>query len=69
MIAYKIEIEIDKIKVDERYYSFTWKAQIGKKTYKGKYDDSYEGSTQTEMKKILEKDYALEIVLGKLSEG
>lgn len=63
MIKYKINIEIDKISVDERYFNFKWKATIGKKKRSGKYESDYEGHTPMQMIKILEKGHALELVL------
>lgn len=69
MIKYKIMVQIDNIEIDEKYYSFKWKALVGKKKYSGKYDSDYDGYTKKEMVKILEKGYALEIVLERLGQG
>ena len=64
-----ISIKIDNVTVDERYYSFDWLCHFkGNKTYKGRYEDSYEGHTARGMKKILDKGYALEIALEKLAD-
>ena len=68
MIKHKIEIQIDKIVADERYYSFKWKATIDKKKCAGRYEGDYENHTPKEMIKILEKELALELVLNALGE-
>ncbi len=71
MIETIIKIQISKITVDERYYSFKWKAYLNGKLYdSGEYDNDYEnGDTPKEWQKRLEEGIAVEEVLHILADG
>ncbi len=60
-----IEVEIQNIKVDERYYSFDYVITVnGKKGRKQVYESDYEnGDTPKQWKRTLEKGYAVEMAL------
>lgn len=60
-MKYQIEVEVSKLEVDERYYSFSYKVSVnGKLKDKGRIEDDYEnGDTPEEWRETLEDGYAL----------
>ena len=59
-----IEIDIDNIKVDKRYFNFDFTISInGEEKLKSSYNDDYDGEDKKEMKRMLEDGYAVQLVL------
>jgi hypothetical protein len=65
-LLYQINMEIKDIKVDERYFSFKWKALVNAKSYRGKYESDYDSQTAEQLRKTLEKGFAFELSLEEL---
>lgn len=64
MARVQINIDIDNIKVDKRYFSFDYKIEInGELKKEDNYNDSYDGEDKKWMKKALENGYAAQLVL------
>ena len=65
MKEYSLNIKIDNIKVDERYYTFNYIIKFKDKEIKGNFENDYcNGDTKEEWKKYLEKsDFCLRTIL------
>ena len=65
MKEYNLNIKIDNIKADERYYSFDYIVNLKDKKITGNYENDYcNGMTKEEWKKYLEKsDFCLRTIL------
>ena len=65
MKEYNLNIKIDNIKVDERYYSFDYIVNLKEQEIKGNYENDYcNGMTKEEWKKYLEEsDFCLRTIL------
>lgn len=71
MKEYNLNIKIDNIKVDERYYSFDYIVNLKEQEIKGNYENDYcNGMTKEEWKKYLEEStHCLGIVLVEVGEN
>ncbi len=67
-IKTKIEIEISKMDVDERYYQFDYKVFLnGKKIKEDVYCNDYEnGMTKAEWRSFLKRGYAVQEIIESL---
>lgn len=65
MKKYNLEVIIENIEVDDRYYSFDYTILLdSKEIQKDKYSNDYcNGDTKEQFKKLLEDGYALELAL------
>lgn len=65
MKKYNLNIKIDNIKVDERYYSFDYIVNLKEQEIRGNYENDYcNGMTKEEWKKHLEEsDFCLRTIL------
>lgn len=58
-----IEIEIENIKVEERYFNFDFTIKVnGEEKKKDSYNDSYDGETE-EIEESLKNGYATQLVM------
>lgn len=61
-------LEIQNIEVNDGYYSFSYTYSLNGKKKKSHYDSDYDGYTEKEFKKVLEKGHALQIALQQIAE-
>lgn len=65
MLRYNLEVTIENIEVDEKYFSFDYTVMLGAEILKGdSYSDDYcNGETPEEFRKTLENGWALNLVM------
>ena len=64
----KLELEIDNIEVEDGYYSFSYHYTLNGKRKSKDYESDYEGWTEKQWTKELERGEALKTALQKIAE-